>query len=82
MTIELDSVELNFNKRRILYGIYLKAETNQVVGLLGRNGSGKSCLLQILFGSLKPKYKLIKLNGKPVTAPIIPIKKSILSPSA
>ncbi|WP_323027704.1 ATP-binding cassette domain-containing protein [Gelidibacter japonicus] len=70
MIIELDNVELNFNKRRILYGIYLKAETGQVVGLLGRNGSGKSCLLQVLFGSLQPKYKFIKLDGQPLIKPL------------
>jgi ABC-type cobalamin/Fe3+-siderophores transport system ATPase subunit len=50
MIIELDSVELYFDKRRILNGIYLKAETGKITGLLGRNGCGKSCLLQILFG--------------------------------
>ncbi|WP_299395704.1 ATP-binding cassette domain-containing protein [uncultured Gelidibacter sp.] len=69
MIIELDSVELNFNSRRILNGVYLKAETGTIVGILGRNGSGKSCLLQILFGSLQPKYKFIKLDGKPLLKP-------------
>ncbi len=70
MIIELDSVELYFNKRRILNGIYLKAETGKITGLLGRNGCGKSCLLQILFGSLQPKYKFIKTDGKPVLKPL------------
>lgn len=70
MIIEMDSVELYFKERRILNGIYLKAETGHILGLLGRNGSGKSCLLQILFGSLKPKYKFIKLDGKSITKPL------------
>lgn len=70
MIIELDSVELYFNERRILNGIYLKAETGHIVGLLGRNGSGKSCLLQILFGSLRPKYKFVKLDDEPLTKPL------------
>lgn len=70
MIIELDSVELYFDKRRILNGIYLKAETGKIVGLLGRNGSGKSCLLQILFGSLQPKYKFLKIDEKPLLKPL------------
>ncbi|MBA6152975.1 ATP-binding cassette domain-containing protein [Gelidibacter maritimus] len=70
MIIELDSIELYFKERRILNGIYLKAETGQIVGILGRNGSGKSCLLQILFGSLKPKYKLVRLDKKPLKRPL------------
>lgn len=70
MIFELDSVELYFDNRRILNGIYLKAETGRIVGLLGRNGSGKSCLLQILFGSLRPKYKFVKIDGKPLLKPL------------
>lgn len=65
MLLEVDNVELYFKGKRILNGIYLKAETGQVTAILGRNGSGKSCLLQIIFGSLKSKYKLVRLNGTP-----------------
>ncbi len=63
MIVEIDSVELNFDKKRILYGVYLKAETGKVTGVLGRNGSGKTCLLRILFGDLKPKYKNVRIDG-------------------
>ncbi|UKM63495.1 ABC transporter ATP-binding protein [Flavobacteriaceae bacterium GSB9] len=70
MTAEIDNVELYFKEKRILSGIYLKAETGKVTAILGSNGSGKSCLLNIIFGSLIPKYKLIRLNGKPVLRPL------------
>ena len=63
MIIEIDSVELNFDKKRILYGVYLKAETGKITGILGRNGCGKTCLLRILFGDLNPKYKNIRADG-------------------
>jgi len=36
-----------------LSDIYLKCETGKITGLLGRNGQGKSCLMKIIFGSLK-----------------------------
>ncbi|MFL1013285.1 ATP-binding cassette domain-containing protein [Flavisericum labens] len=38
--------------------------------MLGSNGCGKSCLLNIIFGTLKPKYKLIRINGKPILKPL------------
>jgi len=66
MKFELDNVELYFKNKRILNGIYLKAETGKVTAILGSNGCGKSCLLNIAFGSLKPKYMLIRLNNKPL----------------
>jgi ABC-type multidrug transport system ATPase subunit len=70
MIFELDNVELYFKNKRILSGIYLKAETGKVTAILGSNGCGKSCLLNIAFGTLKPKYKLIRLNNKPILKPL------------
>ncbi len=70
MIFELDNVELYFKNKRILNGIYLKAETGKVTAILGRNGCGKSSLLNIAFGNLKPKYMLIRLDNKPLLKPL------------
>jgi ABC-type sugar transport system ATPase subunit len=48
--LEVDSILLEFDLKRVLQDVYLKSETGKVTGLLGRNGSGKSCLMKILFG--------------------------------
>lgn len=70
MILEIDNVELYYKKKPILNGIYLKAETGKITGILGSNGSGKSCLLNIIFGSLEPKYKLIRINKEPMLQPM------------
>ncbi len=70
MILETDSIELYFNNKAILNGIYLKAETGKITGLLGRNGSGKSCILKIIFGDLKPKYKFIRIDNNPILKPL------------
>ncbi len=70
MIFELDNVELYFKNKRILNGIYLKAETGKVTAILGRNGCGKSSLLDIAFGNLKPKYKLIRIDNKVLLKPL------------
>ncbi|WP_339634942.1 ATP-binding cassette domain-containing protein [Bizionia echini] len=75
MILELDNVELYFKEKRILNGIYLRAEIGKVTGILGSNGCGKSCILNIIFGTLKPKYKLIRLNNKPVLKPLYKTKR-------
>jgi len=74
MVLEIDNVELYFKEKRILNGIYLKAETGKITGILGSNGCGKSCLLNIIFGNLKPKYKLIRIDSKPVLKPLYQTK--------
>lgn len=50
--LEVDSVELQFGNKSILSSIYLKCETGKITGLLGRNGQGKSCLMEIIYGTL------------------------------
>lgn len=64
MIFEIDNIELYFEERQILNGIYLKAETGKITGILGANGSGKSSLLKIFFGSLQPRHKLIRIDKK------------------
>ena len=64
MILEADNIVLSFGDKKILSGIYLKAETGKVTGILGRNGCGKTSLLRIIFGDLNSKYKNIRINTK------------------
>ncbi|MEL4306951.1 ATP-binding cassette domain-containing protein [Joostella sp. CR20] len=66
MKLEIDNIELSYADKKILAGIYFKNEIGKITGVLGRNGCGKSSLLKIIFGSLQPKYKLLRLDEKPV----------------
>lgn len=62
--LEIDGLILEFNSRRVLHDVYFKVETGRITGLLGRNGTGKSCLMKILFGDLNPAEKSIRINGQ------------------
>lgn len=62
--LEVDSVILEFGAIRVLQDVYLKSETGRITGLLGRNGSGKSCLMNIIYGKLIPDDYSVRLNGK------------------
>src|ERR1700754_1229633 len=50
--LEFDSIQLSFDSRVILSDIFMSCETGRIVGLLGRNGQGKSCLLNCVYGEL------------------------------
>lgn len=63
MTLEADGITLNFDKRSILSSVYIKCETGRITGLLGRNGEGKSCLMNIIYGRLQPQSKSVRING-------------------
>jgi lipopolysaccharide export system ATP-binding protein len=64
MTLNVDSVQLKFNNRKILQDVSLSCNVGEVVGILGRNGTGKSCLLQIIFGSLAAQYRYVSIEGQ------------------
>ncbi len=64
--LKVDSITLNFNGKSILQDIHLDCKPAEVVGLLGRNGCGKSSLLKIIFGSLNSTFKHITINGKTI----------------
>ena len=62
--LEVDGIELTFGRRTILQDVYLRCETGAATGLIGRNGSGKSCLLKIIFGSLRGSFHSVRVDGR------------------
>ena len=70
MLLEVDNIELSFNRNSILWGIYLRAEKGKITAILGRNGSGKTFLFNIIFGSLKAKNQLIRIDSRPIDRPL------------
>lgn len=61
--LEIDSVQLAFAGRRLLADIYLRCATGSITGLLGRNGAGKSCLLELLYGT-RAGEKSVRLDQR------------------
>ncbi len=64
--LEADGIMLSFGSRTILDGIYIQCETNKITGLLGRNGQGKTCLLNIIYGSLKAQSRSIRFDDQSI----------------
>lgn len=62
-TLEADSMWLEYEGRKILQNIYMKLQTGHVTGLLGRNGTGKSSLMQMIFGTLRGQNQSVRVDG-------------------
>ncbi len=66
-TLLVDSVHLVFGQRTILQSAYLTAHTGRVTGVLGRNGTGKSCLFKCIMGGIKAQNIFVRINDEPDT---------------
>jgi len=51
----------------ILNGANLVANQGELIGIIGPNGAGKSTLLKSIFGQVKVRSGLVKLNGEDIT---------------
>jgi ABC-type multidrug transport system ATPase subunit len=69
MTLDFDGIEFGYDGGKLLTSVYMTCRRNQIVGLLGRNGTGKSTLMKIVFGTVRPEIGSIRINGVPLTSP-------------
>jgi len=64
--VEMIDIEKHFGGLRAVDHVSIDLKPGEVVGLLGHNGAGKSCLMRILSGAMIPNGGEIRVNGKPV----------------
>jgi ATP-binding cassette subfamily F protein 3 len=57
------NIELSYGERRVLDGVSLSVEPAEKIGIVGRNGGGKSSLMKVLCGLIKPDSGSVVLNG-------------------
>ena len=65
--IAVEDLHTFYGKSHILHGVTLHVRPGEVVGLLGRNGVGKSTTLKTIMGLVRPTEGNIRLDGTPIT---------------
>ena len=65
--VELDQVHLAFDKEQILRGVDLQLSPRERLVVLGRSGGGKSTLLRLILGILKPTGGKVEFKGLEVS---------------
>jgi branched-chain amino acid transport system ATP-binding protein len=66
--VAVDDIHTFYGKSHILHGVSLAVGKGEVVGLLGRNGVGKSTTLKTIMGLVQPSQGEVRFEGKAVTA--------------
>jgi branched-chain amino acid transport system ATP-binding protein len=65
--LHLSNVHTYYGKSHILQGVSIDVQAGEVVGLLGRNGVGKSTTLKTVMGLIRPSQGRIAFDGGDIT---------------
>ena len=65
--LELNKISMFYNKRQILNNLNLKINKQEILGMLGPNGVGKSTIFHIITGLKDPSYGKVFINGEDCT---------------
>ncbi len=65
--VKVEDLHTYYGKSNILNGVSLEVGAGEIVGLLGRNGVGKSTTLKTIMGLVTPSQGEILFEGKAIT---------------
>jgi ABC-2 type transport system ATP-binding protein len=67
----------SYGATRALDGLSLEARTGEILGLVGKNGAGKSTVLKILSGQLLPSSGVARIDGLDVVTDGLAVRRRI-----
>ncbi|MEK9674621.1 MAG: ABC transporter ATP-binding protein [Candidatus Pelagibacter ubique] len=75
--VEVKNLRKNYGEKEAVKSISFKINENEILGLLGPNGSGKTTTIGMMLGLLKPTSGDILIEGKKIEENRIEILKKI-----
>ncbi len=66
LSIRLEQVGLSYQQKPILQDISFSLESGQTFGIVGETGAGKTSLIRLVLGLIKPTTGRINLNNIPI----------------
>jgi zinc transport system ATP-binding protein len=66
MGIELRNITFSYDQEPIIEEVSAQVNQAEFISIVGPNGGGKTTLLKLILGLLKPQHGVIQLDGKPI----------------
>jgi branched-chain amino acid transport system ATP-binding protein len=64
--VRLEEIHVHYGKSHVLHGVSLEIARGEVIGLLGRNGVGKSTTLKAIVGLVHPSRGRVLFEGRSI----------------
>ncbi len=77
--LQMNEVNFSYSNKLIFKNFSATFHTAEVVAVLGANGTGKTTLIKLLNGLLRPQKGKIIVNGKPIPKKVSDVAKTISS---
>jgi len=65
--LEARALDTYYGQRQALYGISLSIAKGETIGLMGRNGMGKTTLVRTFVGLVRPQRGQVLLDGEDIS---------------
>jgi ABC-2 type transport system ATP-binding protein len=66
MDIQVNGISKSFGREKVLDNLSLVAPAGEILGLIGPSGAGKTTLIRLINGSLRPDHGEIRIGGHTV----------------
>lgn len=66
-TLELTGLHAGYGDFQALFGVSLRVEPGEAVGVVGPNGAGKTTLLRVISGLLRPRAGTLRYGDRDLT---------------
>ena len=65
--LEARELHVYYGASHVLHGVDFRVDAGETIGLMGRNGMGKSTLIRSMLGLVKPRHGEVWVRGTPMT---------------
>jgi ABC-type branched-subunit amino acid transport system ATPase component len=81
LIVSCEDVDASYGQIQVLFGVHLQVQQGEMLALLGTNGAGKSTVLRVVAGLLRPQKGRVTYEGEDITDldPVERVKRGLVT---
>src|SRR5205085_1054201 len=81
LIVSCQDIDASYGQIQVLFGVHLEVQQGEMLALLGTNGAGKSTVLRVVAGLLRPQKGRVIFEGEDITDldPVARVKRGLVT---